>query len=112
MAAKAKRIAQRSPYRSLLWFQESKIQSGVPLGIVGYVVDRGRYLVMYHAHYTGDGLYHTGRTQAMPGHGLGGADIHLVGVFPENIGDGFDLSRITQGGRSTVSIDIIDVFRF
>src|SRR5260221_2264418 len=112
MSAKTKRIAQCSPYCFLLWFPEREVKPGVQFRVVGYVVDRRRYLIMNHAHHTGDGFYYAGGAKAVAGHGIVGANIHVVSVLPENIHDGFDLGPVTQGGRCTMGVYIIDIAGF
>jgi hypothetical protein len=113
MAAEAKRIAQGGPDGFDCGFRKVKFKPGSSSGSSVKWLMVGGILSSIRAHHTGNGLDDAGRAQAMSGHTFGAADIDGVeGSFAEYVDDSLYLGGITEWGRSSVCIDIVDVGRF
>src|ERR1700730_12657807 len=68
MDTKTKSVAECSADHSLLRFSECEIQPGIQFRIIGEMIYCRGHNVFPHTHDAGDGLNHSGCSQAMTGH--------------------------------------------
>jgi len=80
--AESKCITQNSPDFALLRLVEGEIQPVVQFRVVRKVIDRRRNEMMPNRQNTSDRFHRTRCAQQVAGHGFGGANVQLVGMFP------------------------------
>ena len=76
-----------------------------------FQVHRRRHDLIAQREHRDAGFQSAGAAQQMPGHRLGRADQHLVGVIAEGTLDGRGFEFIAQRRRCAVSIDVADLLR-
>ena len=74
------------------------------------MVDGRRHDVVLHGEAANQGFHSAGCAEEVAGHGLGGADVELIGVFAEEFGDGLHFGDVADGRRRAVNVDVVDVF--
>ena len=111
MATEAERVRQSGAHGALLCLVEGEVQIVVDLGILValLVVDGGGDDVVLHGEHGGHGLYGTGGTEQVAGHGLRRRDVQFVGCVAEDFLDGLGLRDVAHMGRGAVHIDVVDV---
>ena len=114
MTTKAEGVAETSTNLALLGLVECEVQIVVNLWVVIalLVVDRGRNDVVLDSQYSNHSLYCASGTQQVTGHRLGRRNVQLEGCITEYLLDGLSLRDITNVGRSTVNVDVVDILRF
>ena len=114
MTTKSKCVAQCSTYSTLLCLIESEVQVVVDVFIVVtfFVIDCRRYNVIFYRQYASNSFYTSGCTQQVSSHRLGRTDVQFVSMFAKQILDGFYFRNVAYRSRSSVYVDIVDIFRF
>ena len=75
-------------------------------------INSRRNNIILYGQRTSNHFYCSGSSQEVTGHRFGRTDIQLVSMFSKRFQDSFRLRDISQTGRSSVNIDIINIFGF
>ena len=109
MAAKAKRVADGVVHFHVYALALHVIQiAALARGLQTY---GGMYVSLLDGFYAGDELHAASSADQMADHGLGGADLHVVGVVAQGQLDGLGLEQVVVVGAGSVCIDLVDVSR-
>ena len=113
MTTKAEGIAETSTNLALLGLVECEVQIVVNLWIIValLVVDCGRNDVVLNSQDSDHSLYCASGTQQVTSHRLRRRDVQLEGCIAEDFLDGLSLRDVTNVGRGTVYVDVVDILR-
>ena len=75
------------------------------------MVNCGRNNVVLNSQNCNHSFYCTSGTQQVTSHGLGRRNVQFEGSIAEDLLDGLSLRNITNVGRSTMYVDVVDVLR-
>ena len=112
VSAETEGVAQCGAHGALLCLVEGEVKFVVDVGVfVAFLmVDGGRHDVFLHGHEAEEGFHGSGCAEQVTRHGLGGADVELVGMLAEHFLNGFHFGNVAHGSGGAVHIDVVDVF--
>ena len=111
VSAEAESVAHGGAHGAALGLVEGEVEVVVDLGIevLGVVVDRRGDDVLVDGLDGENGLECSGGAEQVAGHGLGGAEVQLVGVVAEDFVYGLLLAAVADGRGGAVQVDVVDV---
>src|SRR5688572_15397814 len=107
MTTETKRITQCDIDISMLGFIKSEIEPRIQAWIIGEMIDCRGDNGLINCKQAGDAFNGAGSAQQMTCHGLRGAYVQFIRMFPKDLLNGPDFSYVAKRSGCSVSIDVI-----